>query len=52
MAELSAWELINSGAVLAILAYVISNERRVTALETIIKMMNNTGVPKNGGHTV
>lgn len=36
---LNAWEFINSGAVLAILAYVVSNERRITKLETLITML-------------
>lgn len=34
-----AWALINSGAVLALLGYVVSNERRLTKLETIIQLL-------------
>lgn len=37
------WQFINSGAVLAILAYVIVNERRLSRLEAIQQMLVGKG---------
>ncbi|WP_290874901.1 hypothetical protein [Aquabacterium sp.] len=34
-----AWTVVNSGAVLALLGYVIASERRLTKLETIIEIL-------------
>jgi len=40
MEQLGAiWQFINSGAVLAILAYVVVNERRLAILETNQKIL-------------
>jgi hypothetical protein len=40
-----AWQVINSGAVLALLGYVITSERRLTKLETIIELLTKKGAP-------